>query len=304
MKKFTITLLAFTFIAGAVLAQEIPLYTGKIPNSKEVPNIEQVTFNAEVDSLAAMVSVPTISVFLPSKGKANGTAVIICPGGGYHVLLTKREGSDIARAFNKEGIAAIVLKYRLPNDRAMPDKAIAPLQDAQQAIRTVRLNAKKWNIDPSKIGIMGFSAGGHLAATAGTHFEKALIPNPEGISVRPDFMVLIYPVISFTDSIGHTGSRGNLIGNLEKGSAEQIKQIRYFSNEYHVNSQTPPTFITHASDDVVVPLANTTVFYEALKKNNVPSDLHIYSKGGHGYLKYPAFNEWFGPCVYWVKNSL
>ena len=181
-------------------------------------------------NIAYNVSVPTITVFLPPKEKANGTAVIICPGGGYHVLVIEREGRDIAREFNKLGVAAFVLKYRLPDDRIMPDKSIGPLQDAQRAVAVVREHAGEWNIDPHKIGIMGFSAGGHLASTAGTHFENALIENKNGTSLRPDFMILVYPVISFSDSLGHIGSREYLLG---KNPSE--KQIRFFSNELQVD---------------------------------------------------------------------
>ena len=277
--------------------QEIPLYTGQIPNSKNVANEEQKSGDGKSEIIITKVSIPSLTVFLPLKEKANGSAVIICPGGGYHALVSKREGTEIAKAFNELGIAAFVLKYRLPSDRTMKDKSIGPLQDAQQAIKTVRQKAQEWNIDPGKIGIMGFSAGGHLAATVGTHFDDSVIENKEGISLRPDFMILIYPVISFTDSIGHPGSRKNLLGD-----APSTEQIRYFSNELHVNKFTPPTFLTHAGDDTVVPLANSMLFYDALRKNGVPADLHIYSKGEHGYLQYPSFEEWFGRCANWIKT--
>jgi acetyl esterase/lipase len=287
------------FLASICYSQtEIPLYPGKIPNSKEVPDEEEVVFNVEVDTLAYKVSRPTLSIFLPAKDNNCGSAVIICPGGGYHTLLMSREGRDIAREFKKRGIAAFVLKYRLPDDRIMNEKSIAPLQDAQQAIMMVRQHTAEWNIDPARIGIMGFSAGGHLAATAGTHFEDALIENKSGTSLRPDFMILIYPVISCTDSIGHIGSRENLIG---KNASE--KQIQYFSNELHVGKSTPPSFIILAGDDTVVPVANSLSFYNELRKNSVPAGLHIYSKGEHGFLKQPPFDEWFGQCCYWLKTN-
>lgn len=276
---------------------QIPLYPGKIPNSKNVPDEEERKENEQVDSLAFKVSFPTIAVFLAPKDKSSGTSVIIFPGGGYGALLTKREGSDVARAFNKLGINAFVVKYRIPDDRTMIDRSTGPLQDAQQAIKVVREKAREWNTDPQKIGIMGYSAGGHLAATAGTHFDTSYIPNPGKTSLRPDFMLLINPVISFTDSIGHTGSRKNLLGDHPTK-----EQIRLFSNEYHITKSTPPTFLIHAGTDVVVPVANSQVFYQNLQRYGVSGEIHIYAKGEHGFLTYPSFDEWFGRCVNWMKS--
>ena len=277
--------------------QEIPLYNGNIPNATGAANEEYKEANDQVDSLTFNVSIPTLTVFLPPENKANGTAVIICPGGGYHVLLTKREGSDVARAFNQLGVAAFVLKYRLPSGKTMKDRSIGPLQDAQRAIQLVRQRAGQWNIDPKKIGIMGFSAGGHLAATAGTHYSEALIENAKAVSLRPDFMLLINPVISFTDSIGHAGSRNNLLGDAITG-----QQILRFSNELHVNKTTAPAFLVHSNADIVVPVANSLSFYAALQRNGVAAGLHIYAKGEHGFLTAPSFDEWFGRCVYWMQQ--
>ena len=273
---------------------EIPLYSGPIPNSKPVADHEEVAADGAV---IRKVSRPTLTVFLPTKEKANGTAVIICPGGGYHALMAKREGSDVAKVFNELGVAAFVLKYRLPNDEFQEQKYIAPLQDAQQAIKTIREGSEEWGIDPDKIGIMGFSAGGHLAATAGTQFNAPAIANPYKTSLRPDFMVLIYPVISFTDSIGHLGSRTFLLG--EAPSQDQI--IR-FSHEYQVKDNTPPAFITHGADDSVVPVANSVEFYRALLQHKISAEMHIYAKGEHGYLQTPLFEEWFGRVRNWMKS--
>ncbi|MCE7041805.1 alpha/beta hydrolase [Dyadobacter sp. CY312] len=289
-------LLLLLFLAVHCTGQ-VALYPGTIPNSTNAENLEEIKFKPGGDSLAYKVSVPTISAFLPPKNIANGTAVIIFPGGGYHTLVLKREGSDVARAFNKLGVAAFVVKYRLPDDRTMVDKSIGPLQDAQQAIKTVRDRAREWNIDPEKIGLMGFSAGGHLAATAGTHFDKDYIPNKEKTALRPNFMLLVYPVISFSDSIGHTGSRQNLIGDkLPKG------KIALLSNENHVSKNTPPTFLIHSGTDIVVPVANSLVFYQNMLKKGASAEIHLYSKGEHGFLTYPSYEEWFGRCLNWMKS--
>ena len=291
-------LIFFIFLVKFSNAQQvIPLYSGKIPNSKISINEEQITANALVDTVTRNVSIPTLTIFLPLKNLSKGSAVIICPGGGYGGLLTKREGSDVARAFAKLGVTAFVLKYRLPNDAIMEDKSIGPLQDALQALKMVRQNAVKWNIDASKIGIMGFSAGGHLASSAGTHFDARIIENSENIDLRPDFMVLVNPVISFSNEIGHIGSRNNLLGKTP--SAEKIQ---FFSNELHVNQSSPQTFLVHTADDTVVSPENSFRFYHALRKNKVNAELHIYSEGEHGFLKKPVFEEWFGRTVNWMKD--
>lgn len=292
-------LFVFCLLASVCISQQVmSLYSGKVPNSKQAPNQETATPNKEMGPIVQAVSEPTLEIFLPPKDIANGTAVIICPGGGYHVLVIKREGQDIARALNKKGVAAFVLKYRLPDDRTMVDKSIAPIQDAQKAIQTIRQRADEWNINPDKIGIMGFSAGGHLAATAGTHFNHAFIKNESNISLRPDFMILVYPVISFTDSICHVGSRTFLLG-----AHPSKKQIEFYSNELQVNSQTPPAFLVHAVDDKVVSSKNSLYFYEALHHNGISTELHLYQKGEHGFLTAPPFDEWFGRCLYWLKEN-
>jgi len=260
--------------------QELPLYGNQpIPNLKPGPDRESVdTTTGPVRYSYSLVSRPTVQVFLPPPGIATGTAVVVCPGGGYLHLAFTHEGTDVAWMLNDLGIAAFVLKYRLPNDETMIDKTIGPLQDAQRAIQLVRQRAADWGIDPARVGIMGFSAGGHLASTAGTHFNQAVIDNPDKISLRPDFMILVYPVISFQDSIGHRGSRDNLIGLRPDATL-----IRKYSNELQVTAQTPPTFLVHAGDDKTVPVANSLHFYEALQANGVPAEMHIYPHGGHGF---------------------
>lgn len=297
MMRIHFVLIVLLPALGCFAQQEFPLYSGSIPNSRNAKNEETRRPDPVVDTVVSKVSEPTLTVYQPKPNKNNRVAVIICPGGGYGVLCIKMEGEKIARAFNKSGITAFVLKYRLPDNRVMPDPSIGPLQDAQQAIKLVRERASVWNIDQNKIGIMGFSAGGHLAATAGTHFDSSFIQNPFKTSLRPDFMVLVYPVISFSDSIGHIGSRNNLIG-----LSPTAEKIRFFSNELHINKNTPPVFLTLPGDDVVVNPTNSLVFLRALQNIKIPSSLHMYSKGGHGYLKTPPFEEWFGRVLYWIKE--
>lgn len=272
---------------------EMPLYTGRVPNAKEAENQE-----TNANNVVKNVSKPTLTAFLPLAGSGNGTAMIVCPGGGYGVLVIDREGYRVAKELNKAGIAAFVLKYRLPSDRIMQDKAIGPLQDAQQAIKTVREKAKEFRVDPARIGIMGFSAGGHLASTAGTHYDSSFVDNPQKTSLRPDFMVLVYPVISFEGKIGHKGSSANLLG-----ASPSAERIDYFSNDLQVTASTPPAYLTHAGDDTVVPVSNSLRFYEALNAKGIAADMHIYSQGQHGYPKTPSFDEWFGRCLHWMRTS-
>ena len=253
-----------------------PLYEKEIPNSITGANEEQSI--TEGITRVSKVSVPTLTMYTPASGKSNGTAVIICPGGGYGILAIDHEGYDVAKKFTEMGVTAFVLKYRLPNDKIMVDRSIGPLQDAQRAIQMVRNNASTWKVNVKKIGIMGFSAGGHLASTAGTHFNNAVIGNPKHTSLRPDFMLLIYPVISFQDSLTHSGSKNNLIGK----NADSSKKVLY-SNEMQVNTQTPPTFLIHAKDDGAVKVENSILFNQALIKNHVPTEIYLYEKGGHGF---------------------
>lgn len=288
-------ILFFLLVSNKAIAQQtIPLYKGVIPNSIETPNKEY----ANNTPIYFNVTLPTLTIYLPQPEIANGTAVIICPGGGYEGLWMKNEGWDVAEKFNKMGIAAFVLKYRLPSDLTMKDKSIGPLQDVQRAIQVVRQRSSEWKIDSNKIGIMGFSAGGHLASTAATHFNKSYIENGNGVDLRPDFAILVYPVISFGDSLTHYGSRNALIG---KNPSEE--NIKLFSNELQVTTQTPPTFLIQAEDDKIVSVKNSIVFYEALLKNNVPAGLHIFPAGEHGFGLEPAHSNWSSYCALWLKEN-
>ncbi|GAB4018758.1 alpha/beta hydrolase [Spirosoma koreense] len=286
-------ILVFLFLTQFVYAQTVvPLYTGAVPNARQVPDPERSNANQDAFSVAN----PTLTVY-PAP-TPNGTAVIVCPGGGYGTLVMKREGYEVAEIFNKMGVTAFVLKYRLPSDNTMVDKSIGPLQDAQQAVRLVRQRAAEWHVDPAKIGMMGFSAGGHLVATAGTHSNRPVIDNKENLSLRPDFLILVYPVISLNDSLGHGGTRKNLLG-----PSPSTEQIQLYSNELHVSKQTPPTFLLHAGDDRLVPVENSLVFYEALHRHGVPAGMHIYPKGDHGFLKAPPRDEWMGLCQRWMQSN-
>jgi acetyl esterase/lipase len=250
------------------------------------------------------VQSPDIAVFLPAKNNATGQAVIICPGGGYGILAYNWEGTDPAKLLNAKGIAAIVLKYRLPNSKNNVVPHLSPLADAKRALRMVRFYATKWNINKNQIGIMGFSAGGHLASTLGTHFDSGNAASPDSIeqqSSRPDFMVLVYPVISMTKEIMHKGSRNNLIG--EKADSALAK---YYSNELQVTNQTPPTFIVHASDDKGVPVENSLLFYQALKDHGIPVEMHIFPVGGHGFglaIGKGTLEKWSELCVEWIRGK-
>lgn len=276
----------------------IPLYKDSIPNSKPAKDEEKSELLNGI-LIISKISKPTLSIFLAPKEKANGTSVIIYPGGGYGVVAAGHEGADVAKRFNEMGVTAFVVKYRIPNSETMINPEIGPLQDAQQAIKIVREGAKEYNINPGRIGIMGFSAGGHLASTAGTHFDKAVTANKNNTSLRPDFMLLIYPVISFTDSLCHRGSRDNLIG--KNPSAEKIKE---YSSELQVTPKTPPTFLVHASDDDAVKPKNSIAFYLALIKNKVDAEMHLYESGGHGFgLNLKNKNEqWMERCKNWMEN--
>lgn len=287
--------LLLNLMVGNVIAQEIiPLYGSKIPGAKIAPADYKETVVAGTDGVSRVSKVtdPSLTVYLPAKGKSTGTGIIICPGGGYSILAFDKEGTKVAQKFAEIGITAFVLKYRLPSDLIMEDKTMGPLQDALQAIYLVRKNATVWNLDANKIGIMGFSAGGHLAASLTVHYNDMKIQNQENISLRPDFSVLIYPVISF-GTVTHAGSVRSLVGENPT-----LAQKTYFSTQNHVNEHTPPTFLVHANNDVTVPVKNSILFNEALVKFKVPAEMHIYQTGGHGFgLK----GSWFETMKNWLE---
>jgi len=300
MIKFTVVtthFLIITFLSVTLLAQqtEISLWQDGPPYSNEISEAEIISEGYRIQN----ISEATLSVFLPEKDISTNTAVIICPGGGYRIECFDKEGIKFAKWLNTLGIAGIVLKYRLPNKHSQ-----IPLMDAQRAIRIVRFKAKEWDIDLTKIGIMGFSAGGHLASTAGTHFDygnKNAKDPIERISCRPDFMILVYPVVTMKEDFTHRGSRRNLLGDNPK-----YELVKKFSNELNVSKDTPPTFLILSDDDKSVPAENSINFYLSLRKHKIPSEIHIFKRGGHGFGfgdKGMPVSEWTKLCERWLMEQ-
>jgi acetyl esterase/lipase len=273
--------------------QSFPLYgDAAIPNSKPAPDEE--TSNG---SWTTKVSRPAIQVYLPARAKATGAGIVIFPGGSYAGLSFEYEGTQQANFFIDHGIAAFVVKYRIPSDLTMVDKSLGPLEDAQQAMRFVRQHAAEWNVDPHRTGAIGFSAGGHVASTLATHFGQPYVDNPDRIDLRPDFLVLVYPVISMDAKLTHMDSRKNLLGADPADS-----QVRFFSNELHVSKDTPPTLILHAADDRLVDVDNSVLFFEALRHAGVPVEARLFEKGQHGFFLMPR-DRWQSAIMDWLVSS-
>lgn len=292
-------LLSLSLIISVMVSAQtsIPLYTGAIPNSKPCNVVESLAGRGSVGG----VTFPVLYAYLPEKRDSANTAVIIFPGGGYAHLAMDHEGKQLAEAYNKRGTAAFVLKYRLPADATcVENPETVALMDAQQAIKLVRDRASEFKINADNIGVMGFSAGGHLASTLGTHYSISLIPNSENTNLRPSFLVLGYPVISFSDSLCHEGSRANMLG---KNPSDEKKKL--YSNELQVTPQTPPTFLIHAADDKAVKVENSIEFFLALKKNGVPAEIHILQKGGHGFGLHNKAepSDWLDEVFVWMKAN-
>ena len=289
--------LLFLFLFSAsifVNGQEVlNLYKdGKIPNSIKTDNTEIIE-----NGIAKNVSIPQLLVYKPKIENSNKTAVLICPGGGYSVLVMGR-AIEIAEELTKNGATAFVLKYRLPSDKWIKDKSIAPIQDAQMAMQVIREQYKKWDIDPNKVGVMGLSAGGHLAASVSYLYDNNFTGKNQNINLRPDFSLLMYPVITMDTTFAHMGSRTSLLG----ANPTMIKQ-ELFSLEKNIKSEAPPTLILHANDDKTVPIENSHMLYEALRANKVPVDMHIFSSGAHGFNMGIAKNRWLSLCIEWLSAN-
>lgn len=302
MKQAFIILGILLLSASIIFSQDhkLQLWEGKLPNSNDVKIIEK----ADTSDIIRIQQVdrPNIEVYLPSKKYMTGEAVVICPGGGYSIIAYHWEGIDVAKWFNSKGIAAIVLKYRLPHTANNVEGKLSPFLDAQRAMRITRFNADKWGIDPNKIGVMGFSAGGHLASTLGTHYSEDFFVTDkiDSVSARPDFMILMYPVITFREPYLHRGSREFLIGRTEDS-----KLIDYYSGELNITAETPPTFLIHADDDTVVPVENSLMFYKKLHENEIPVEMHIFPEGGHGFglaIGKEGAEQWKELCFSWIKK--
>jgi acetyl esterase/lipase len=303
--KHILTLLIFLTASSLAFSQNhtLNLWPG-LPPLQKVSDQQEKSVQEGIVRISN-VQIPSIEVYLPTKQIATGEAVVIFPGGGYGILAYDWEGTDFAKWLNAQGIAGIVVKYRLPISTSLTDAKEVPLLDAQRAIRLVRQHAAAWHINPSKVGIMGFSAGGHLAATLSTSFAHQLPLERDAIdtlSARPDFSILVYPVISFQNAPTHGGSRKNLIG--DPAIPELVQR---FSNELQVTANTPPTFLVHAQDDKAVPLENSLLYYQALHAKGVKASLHIYPTGGHGFafgLGKGAVEGWREVLLAWVKETV
>jgi acetyl esterase/lipase len=308
MKKTKSILMAIGLSALSLqsMAQNevLPLWPeGKVPNAKTNTVEEKSVTAADGILRISGVTVPTITAFIVPKEKATGAAVMICPGGGYGILAASHEGSDLAKWFNERGISAFVLKYRLPDAKAMTHQHEVPLMDAMQGMKLIRQSSRKWNIDTDKIGVMGFSAGGHLAATLSTHYNLGTQASDDA---KPNFSILLYPVISLSPELAHGGSRDNLLG---PDKSEEL--IKYYSNELQVSAKTPTAFLVHAMDDGAVPVENSIAYYLALKKFKTPAEMHLYPTGGHGFglrtegkgslVNWPAAMEGWLKANGWTK---
>ena len=302
--KYILTLLTFLATSLAFAQNhKLNLWPG-LPPLQKVSDQQEKSVQEGIVRISN-VQIPSIEVYLPTQQIATGEAVVIFPGGGYGILAYDWEGTDFAKWLNSQGIAGIVVKYRLPLSPSLTDPKEVPLLDAQRAIRLVRQHAESWIINPSKVGIMGFSAGGHLAATLSTSFAHELLLEKDAIDTlpaRPDFSILVYPVISFRDAAAHSGSRKNLLG--DQASSELVDR---FSNELQVTTDTPPTFLVHAQDDKGVPLQNSLLYFQALHANGVNAALHIYPTGGHGFafgIGKGAVSGWREVLLAWMKETV
>ena len=280
----------------------MPLWNVDIPNYQETGEENLEIFRDGLE-ICTQISKPEISVYLSSERNSTGQAILIIPGGGYEVVVNVWEGDDVAKWLNSHGIAAIVLKYRLPHSKSNIERDKSPFLDAARAMRIIRANAVEWNIDKDNIGVMGFSAGGHVASTLATRHNNSIIgikDKTDLLNARPDFTILIYPVISMSADFTHEGSRYFFLG--EKPEKELME---YYSNEKHITKDTPPTFLIHSSDDDVVPVENSVAYYSKLVENKIDAEMHIFQHGEHGFSLangQGSVESWKYLCIEWLKS--
>ena len=280
--KTLITFVALLLFHTTYSQKIVELWPNEIPN--KIKSVEkEVKFYNNDSTLYSFTKVqkPTLEIFLPPKKKSKRVGLIIIPGGGYKNIAYKWEGITTSDYFKSKGIATFILKYRTPQSKSVNISHIAPVQDAQRAIRIIRKNAKKWNIDEQKIGVIGYSAGGHLASTLGTQFDLELSEKKDSVdhmNARPNFMALIYPVISMNKDIYHSGSAKNLLGSKPSNNL-----FEKYSSELNIDHNTPPTFIVHSNDDKAVSVQNSLIFHKYLNQFNIKNEMHIFQEGGHGY---------------------
>ena len=296
MKKFGLIffVIYLSSVYSVVNGQEtIDLYeSGKIPNSIAVDNSEQIT-----NGIVRNVSIPQLIVFKAQKENSNKTAMLICPGGSYHCLHL-RSVCDVAETLAMNGVTSFVLKYRLPDDKWCKDKSTAPIQDAQRAMQIIRQQSDKWNIDSTRVGVLGQSAGGHLAACVSYLYDNEFIENKGRVNLRPDFSILLYPVITMDTSYTHMTSRINLLGRNPVKNKQDL-----FSPEKIIKPDAPSTFILHANDDKVVPVENSLLLYKALMNSEIPVEMHLFSSGGHGFGYGFSKNRWLPLCIEWLTDK-
>ena len=288
--KSILSVVMMTFsLSLSAQVQTLSLYDDAVPYTRKQLEQDQMGEGGRI----TQVAVPQLIVYHPEKEKANQMAILVCPGGGYGLLAIQHEGYDIAKWYSEQGYVAAVLKYRLPQEELVNTSWEVPLTDAKQGIKKLRENAGAWNIDPAKVGVLGFSAGGHLASSVSVHGEEA---GGGMLSSRPDFSILIYPVISMDPTITHQGSRKNLLG--EKLDTEWEE---FYSNEKQVTNATPPAFLAHSWDDKAVPAENSIRYAKALNEQGTQVELHLFEKGGHGYGMGNEANH--GNAASWIEMS-
>lgn len=296
MKKIIILLTMLSFTINAQESDK--LYPNVVPNFKESKNEEHIINSGGIDRVHN-VSIPHYSFYKAKNSTSQAPCIILCPGGGYSILASSHEGTDVAEVLAENGVNVFLLYYRLPDPQKQKDPSIAPIQDAQMALRTVRMNADKWGIDKNKVGIMGFSAGGHLAASTSNLFKTDFLGLNDGANIRPDFSILIYPVITFRD-FGHKGSKDKLLGEFQSE-----ERIHLFSIEEQISKETPPAFLVHAADDGGVPVKNSLVYIQKMAELKNSVDGRIYAGGGHGFgMKNKTSSElWMDLLLKWMKDN-